>query len=60
MYLWVGYVLFVREEVTLHFLEMDEQHLQEGFPQGIELPSLGLVILILLIWEGLEIVSIWL
>ena len=48
VYLWVGYVLFVREEVTLHFLEMDEQHLQEGFLQGIELPSLGLVISMLI------------
>lgn len=45
-YLWVGNVLLLLVEVTLHFVEMAEQHLQPGVPQGAELPSPGLVVLI--------------
>lgn len=48
MYLWVGYVLLLWVEVTLHFLEMAAQHLQPRVPQGIELPSLGLVALMVI------------
>ena len=37
MYVWVGYVLLLWVEVTLHLLEMVAQHLQPGELQGIEL-----------------------
>ena len=35
-------------EVTLHVFDMDVQHLHPGFPQGIELPLPGLVILMVI------------
>lgn len=44
VYLWVGYVLLLWVDFTLHFLEMVVQLV----PQGIELPSSGLVVLMVM------------
>ena len=43
MYFWVGYVLPLWVEVTLHCLEIIVQHLHPRVLQGIELPSLVVV-----------------
>ena len=64
VYLWVGNVLLLWKEVTLHCIEMVVQHLHLGVLHGIEFMSFGLVVMmvmgvvdvgffrILLVWLG--------
>ena len=48
VYLWVGNVLLLWEEVTLHCIEMVVQHLHLGVLHGIEFMSFGLVVMMVM------------